>query len=1015
MPSLALDDTAASKSARHAITDLSATIQSILGLVAIFLSLVTSPASEATVLVEGKPVTTAVHPGGELIAYRPVLDALMIEHSYSADTRTLKARRPYDNAVLELVLPQGVVRANGRVAGMLPNAERERPGEGWLSPNAISILSGAVGRKTADGWAFELDERLRPDTNLQLWINGKRIVPSVAPRASGSLLLIPLRPIIEALGSRVALDGNQVTVVRLQDGAVMTWNATSGLVAANKKPVGIVAGSALVDLSSLLLPKDAVAALTGTNIVLMPGSNRIEILLDDRLADNLTPSALAIDRARNTPTEVERLTFQLGSTGTNLLNVRGHSGLYAGTLRLEAPANGAWLGKYNDSTQRIDNAFRPSWASLEWQSLMGLSGILGDGISGRRELDGVSVSRWRGAGVVVPLGAGNADSLRLIAGELLSNEPTVNSTGTFYPRFGGSVIGARWYAADGGNEWGFNFKRDPIRQEGDLAVLSWNRQSRWISSLVSGMSTSFYSDLHVANLERELGGLGGRGLLSLSGTFVNGWNTNASANYTSAIMNGALFRDPDGLLRRPADTGGFDISIGGPLNAGTTAGSRAFVRRTGIEDPTTSRSRGWGANIGRHWAGVDATSTLDFSTAIGDATPEPSIANPQNPSHTEVDRLTLTLDKRWNESLWSARIEDTRSRGAIEQRLRSATVTFAASPWLFIGSKNESFSFSPLITAAWSRSQSQGTTSSNFGRNIAANFAFQSGSLLGESWRVTMNAGWSGFRNSVRDERTGTLLADLLAGNTNTLRTEQKTASTGWYFNLRSQHRLTRGLALEWGANKAQGGDTYGYLQLNGAFDFAPVQLKSLPRSGRGVVEGLVFLDENGNGIQDPNERGIPLAEVRVLSTPWSLRTNGTGNFTINNLPQGVYSVTVDLASLPLGYRIGDGEHLRFSILDQQVTDIKIPVVDAGQIRGRIFIDRNRNGRLDDGEDGAVGRTVELTGRNVKANTRTAIFGQFVFDLLPVGNYTILVDGHERKLEISTTQKFIHIDIAITE
>ncbi len=995
---------------------LLAAASSLLRLVAIMVSLASSQAVLAAVLVEGKPITADVHPGGELIAYRPVFDALLIEHSYNADTRTLKARRPYDNATLELVLPQGLVRANGRTAGMLPGSERELPGEGWLSPNAIAVLSGAVARKTAEGWSFELDERLRPDTNLQLWINGKRASPSLPPRASGSLLLVPLRPIIDTLGSRVTLDGNQVTVVRLQDGAVMTWNATSGLIAANKKPIGIVAGSALVDLGALLLPKDAVAALTGTNIVLMPGSNRVEVSLDDRLADNLTPSALAIDRARNTPTEIERLTFQLGSAGTNLLNVRGHSGLYAGTLRLEAPANGGWLGKYNDNTQRIDNPFRPSWASLEWQSMMGVSGIVGDGISGRRELDGVGVSRWRGAGVVVPLGpAGNADSLRLIAGELLSNEPTVNSTGTFYPRFGGSVFGARWYAVDGNNELGINFKRDPIRQEGDLAVLSWNRQSRWISSLISGMSTSLYSDLHVAHLERDLGGWGGRGLLSLSGTFASGWNTNASANYTGAILNGTLSKDADGVLRRATDAGGFDISVGGPLNISTTVGSRAFIRRTGVEDPTVARSRGWGANIGHYWVGMEATATLDYSTAIGDATPVQTITNPQASSHTEVDRVTLTLDKRWNESLWSARLEDTRSRGAIEQHIRSATMTFAAAPWLFIGSKNQSFSFSPLLTAAWSRSQSPGSSSSSFGRNLAANLAFQSGSLLGEAWRVTMNAGWSGFRNSVRDERTSTQLSDLLSGNANIVRSEQKAASTGWYFNLRSQHRLTRSLALEWGANKAQGGDAYGYLQLNGAFDFAPVQLKSLPRSGRGVVEGLVFLDENGNGIQDPGERGIPLAEVRVLSTPWSLRTNGTGNFTINNLPQGAYSLTIDLASLPLGYRIGDGEHMRFSILDQQVTDIKIPVVDAGQIRGRVFIDKNGNGVLDEDEEGVVGRTLDLSGPKTRLSTRSAIFGQFVFDLLPVGSYTILINGRERKVEISSKQKFVTIDIAVSE
>lgn len=978
--------------------------------VVMLLAIVCGSPALAAVVVEGKPVAADVHPGGEMIAYRPVLDALMIEHTYNRDLRTVRARRPYDNAIIELVLPEGLVRANGRPAGMLPDADREQPADGWLTPNAISILSGAVASKTADGWKFDLDERLRPDTNLQLWINGKRVTPGVAPRASGSLLLVPLRPVVDALGSRATLDGSQVSVVRLQDGAVMTWNAVSGLVAANKKPVGIVNGSALVDLNALLLPKDAVAALTGTNITLQPGSNRVEVSLDDRLAENLTPSALAIDRVRGTPTEIERLTFQLGTSGSNLLNVRAHSGLYAGTFRLEAPASGAWLGRFDNGNQQVDNPLKPTWASLDWQSLMGLSGIVGDGVASRRELDGVLVSRWRGAALAVPLGPEpSASSVRFIAGELLSNEPTGSTQGVFYPRFGGTVLGGRWYAGDGNNELGVNFKRDPVREEGNLTVASWNRQSRWLSSLIGGMSTALYSDLHLGHVDRYLGGWGGRGLVTLSGTFANGWNSNISGNYTSGAMNGPLARDQPGRLSRPADSGGIDASIGGPLDLATSVGARAFGRRNGLEDPFTSRSHGWGANLGRQWAAIDATATIDYSTASGEAKTDTVT------SHTEVDRISLTLDKRWNESIWSARLEDTRSKGSIDLRQRSATITYSAAPWLFIGSKNQSLSFAPLLSASWSRAESAGSNVSSFGRNLAANFAFQSGSLLGEKWRVSLNAGWSGFHNSIRDERVNIQLADLLTGNTTKLVNEQNASSTGWYFNLRSQHRLSRNLILEWGGNKAQGGDAYGYLQLNGAFDFAPVQVKSLPRSGRGVVEGFVYLDENGNGIHDAGERGVPLAEVRLLGTPWTLRTNGAGHFTVNNLPQGAYGVTVDLASLPLGYRIAEAERLRFSILDQQVTDIKVPIVEAGQIRGRAFIDKNGNGIADDGEDGAIERTVELTGRNYKMVTRSAVFGQFVFDVLPLGIYNLRIGERQQAVEITSMQKFVVINLPVAE
>ncbi|MEO8137537.1 MAG: hypothetical protein ABI831_26585, partial [Betaproteobacteria bacterium] len=482
-----------------------------------------------------------------------------------------------------------------------------------------------------------------------------------------------------------------------------------------------------------------------------------------------------------------------------------------------------------------------------------------------------------------------------------------------------------------------------------------------------------------------------------------------SANYTSGTFNGTLIRDINGHVRRPADTGGLDVSAGGPIDLDASLSGRVFGRRTGIEDPLESRSHGWGINFSRQWPLLNATASLDYSTALGDSTLN------EAPVHTDVDRISLTLDKRFDEAIWSARLEDTRSRGAIAQHLRSATMTYTVSPWLWVGGQNQSLSFSPLISASWSRAETAGSSSSNFSQNVAANMAFQSGTLLGEAWRLSLNAGWSGFRNSARDERTNTLLTDLLTGNVVTVRTEQKATSSGWYFNMRSQHRLSRFLSLEWGANKTQGGDPYVYLQLNGAFDFAPAQVKALPKAGRGVIEGLLYFDENGNSKQDPGERGIPWADVRLSNTPYALRTSGTGNFSINNLPQGPYTVSVDLGSLPLGFRVGNRDQLRVAVLDQQVTEIKIPIIEVGQIRGRAFIDRNANGIADEGETDAIGRKVVLSGQGVTLETQTAVFGQFVFDLVPLGSYTLKVGDRESRIDITQKQKFAVRDIALIE
>ena len=135
---------------------------------------------------------------------------------------------------------------------------------------------------------------------------------------------------------------------------------------------------------------------TGTNITLAPGSNRIEANLDDRLQGVLTPSAKVIERARAQPFAMQQTRYLVGTTGFNSLEVRAQDGIYNGQFRIEAPADGRLIGDLDPNPQRVSNPLRPTWLSLQWQSLEGGSGIFGDAIAAKRELDGVGVSRWRG-------------------------------------------------------------------------------------------------------------------------------------------------------------------------------------------------------------------------------------------------------------------------------------------------------------------------------------------------------------------------------------------------------------------------------------------------------------------------------------------------------------------------------------------------------------------------------------------------------------------------------------------
>uniref|UniRef100_UPI00286AE106 SdrD B-like domain-containing protein n=1 Tax=Salinibacterium sp. TaxID=1915057 RepID=UPI00286AE106 len=82
---------------------------------------------------------------------------------------------------------------------------------------------------------------------------------------------------------------------------------------------------------------------------------------------------------------------------------------------------------------------------------------------------------------------------------------------------------------------------------------------------------------------------------------------------------------------------------------------------------------------------------------------------------------------------------------------------------------------------------------------------------------------------------------------------------------------------------------------------------------GNAALNGVVFDDVNGNGVRDPGDRGISGARVVVI---WNgpvgpvtiiVTTDATGAWSKSTLPPGTYTATIDLASVPQGYRPSTG------------------------------------------------------------------------------------------------------------
>lgn len=166
----------------------------------------------------------------------------------------------------------------------------------------------------------------------------------------------------------------------------------------------------------------------------------------------------------------------------------------------------------------------------------------------------------------------------------------------------------------------------------------------------------------------------------------------------------------------------------------------------------------------------------------------------------------------------------------------------------------------------------------------------------------------------------------------------------------------------------------------------------SLERAG---LAGRVFLDENGNGLLDPGEPGVP--RVRVLVGSGSARSDSTGLFRIwDVVPFEPILVTLDSLSLesPLlvpafaTVSVVPGPN-RFRILD-------IPIARAGVIEGRVVLAPPPPAE----RRGIGGVTLFLTDRRTGARRAITTFtdGDFYALGIKPGDYELTVE--ERVLEV---------------
>ena len=188
--------------------------------------------------------------------------------------------------------------------------------------------------------------------------------------------------------------------------------------------------------------------------------------------------------------------------------------------------------------------------------------------------------------------------------------------------------------------------------------------------------------------------------------------------------------------------------------------------------------------------------------------------------------------------------------------------------------------------------------------------------------------------------------------------------------------------------------------------------------STRVYIGGLVFDDEDRDGVQDRDEDSLTNVSVTLQrrsgdSLFQTTSTNGSGRYRFNDLPLGSYVVSVVVAG-------GAGTLQQTDVTISSGPgrdDVNFAIVGATlpAIIGLIYNDANRNGTLDEEEDGVNNVEVTLERadnsdrvRTVKSDSR----GKYRFDSLTSGTYVITVKTPSGYVAVTALRR--EVDVTIT-
>lgn len=144
----------------------------------------------------------------------------------------------------------------------------------------------------------------------------------------------------------------------------------------------------------------------------------------------------------------------------------------------------------------------------------------------------------------------------------------------------------------------------------------------------------------------------------------------------------------------------------------------------------------------------------------------------------------------------------------------------------------------------------------------------------------------------------------------------------------------------------------------------------------QGGIRGKVFKDLNGNGVVDKGEPGVPNITLN-LNDKKKAQTDAQGEYNFSAVRGKLFSVTLDLDTVPAGFINTTAFSQDASIRQGKVTYVNFGIIARAGIRGVVFNDVNGNGFLDGEDKGIAKVTLQLEDA---AMVQTDAEGRYYFE-----------------------------------